>query len=84
MYNTSTPDMILFSQTSSGNLHKSTARADMSVDPTTCALTIGRVQLEDGGYFTCRVLDKINLPRIYHQTNIKVYSKFTVLVFILY
>ena len=75
MYNTSTRDMILFSQISSGTVYNITDRADMSVDPSTFALTISRVQLEDDSYFTCGVFDRETRLDPYNQLKIEVYSK---------
>ena len=74
-YDWITNDIVLFRQNSSGNLQKSTARADMSVDPTTFALTIGRVQLEDDRYFTCRVFESEALLTLYNQSGLEVYSE---------
>ena len=75
VYNTSTHKLTLFSQISSRTVYNSTDRADMSVDPSTFALTISKVRLEDDSYFTCKVLDRKTLLDLYNQSKIEVYSK---------
>ena len=50
-----------------------TDRHDMVVDPTSFALTISKVKLEDDGYFTCRIIYQAEL---YNQTKVEVYSKY--------
>ena len=68
-------DMLLFSQISSGTVYDITDRVDMSVDPSTFALTISKVQLEDDGYFTCSVYDSEALLTLYNQSGLEVYSE---------
>ena len=71
----SSPYMTLFTQIGQGGITILNARSDMSVDPMTFAMTIGTAQLEDDGYFTCRVLDSPTLQDVFNQTLIGVYSK---------
>ena len=67
---------IIFTQLISGAVENHTARADLSIDPTSFALTIRRVQLEDDGFYTCKVFDRVILQDLYDQTQVEVYSKY--------
>ena len=55
--------------TTSGN------RTDMSVDNETFALTIGRLQIHDDGYFTCAT--EIGNKTLFNGSYTQVYSKLT-------
>ena len=70
------PVETLYHQFSMQGVRNFTARADMSVDPTTFALTIGRVQLEDDDYFTCRVYEYDSLRDFYENLKVQLFSKF--------
>ena len=76
-------DMTLFTQRGQGGITVVNARSDMSVDSSSFALTIGTAQLEDDGYFTCRVLDSTTLQNVFNQTFIRVYSKLLLFYFII-
>ena len=65
----------LFRQLSTRVLSRITARADMSVDPSTFALTIGNLQPKDDGYFTCRILDEDTSQNIYEHSKVDLFSK---------
>ena len=58
-----------------GRLNNVSSRADMSVNSKTFSMTIGRVQLKDDGYFSCRVLHEWDSSLYYDQTRVDVFSK---------
>ena len=69
-----TREQQLFSQISSV-LNVFTTRADISVDPSSFAMTIGKVQLKDDGYFSCRILDRNKLQNIFKHSKVDIFSK---------
>ena len=68
------PGQALFSQKKASVIGNHITRSDLSVDPTTFALTIGAAQPKDDGFYTCMVFDgTASLMNLY--TDILVYSK---------
>ena len=69
-----TPEQTLFTQIP-GRLNNVSSRADMSLNSETFSMTIGWVQLNDDGYFSCRVLISSDIRNLYNQRRVDVFSK---------